>query len=141
MYIMRKANQPMTDSPRLMVLVAENEALVRLMVADELRELGFQVLEAVDAKEAMSILNAVFVDAVITDLHLRKLRDGMTVADHAHIQRPGVPVILASLEAPPVNERSLFDTFFVKPYQPKDIASWIKLHHRTLRPRQDSSAA
>jgi PleD family two-component response regulator len=55
-----KSDMPTKD---LQVLVAEDEALVRLMVADVLREQGFHVFEAVDAEEAVAILKAVPVDA------------------------------------------------------------------------------
>src|SRR6516225_10364235 len=54
----------------LQVLVAEDEFLVRRMVADVLREQGFHVFEAGDAEEAVGILKAVPVDAVVTDLRM-----------------------------------------------------------------------
>ena len=44
---------PTAPASRLQVLVVEDEALVRLMLADELREQGFEVFEAVDADEAL----------------------------------------------------------------------------------------
>jgi CheY-like chemotaxis protein len=43
---------------------------VRLMMADVLREEGFQVIEVSDAAEAISILKAMPVDVVITDLRM-----------------------------------------------------------------------
>ena len=52
------------------VVFAEDEALVRLMMADVLREEGFQVIEVSDAVEAISILKAMPVDVVITDLRM-----------------------------------------------------------------------
>jgi len=60
------------------ILVVEDEVLVRLMLADELREQGFQVYEAVDAKQAVSILKTMPVDAVVTDLHMRTFREGIS---------------------------------------------------------------
>jgi hypothetical protein len=47
-----------------------SEDLVRLMMADVLREEGFQVIEVSDAVEAISILKAMPVDVVITDLRM-----------------------------------------------------------------------
>ena len=125
----------------LQVLVAEDEFLVRRMVADVLREQGFHVFEAGDAEEAVAILKAVPVDAVVTDLHMRTVGDGAAVADYVRAHCPGVPVILASVQAPPIGEHSLFDAFFVKPLNPEDIAAWIKRHHTTTTPREDSSIA
>jgi len=75
---------PKSDMPTkdLQVLVAEDEALVRLMVADVLREQGFHVFEAVDAEEAVAILKAVPVHAVVTDLQMHNVEDGAAVADY-----------------------------------------------------------
>jgi CheY-like chemotaxis protein len=41
------------------ILVVEDEVLIRLHVAEELREAGFPVLEAADAGEALEILSHV----------------------------------------------------------------------------------
>jgi CheY-like chemotaxis protein len=125
----------------LHVLVAEDEVLLRLMLADELREQGFQVFEAVHAEEAISILQAVRVDAVITDLHMRTAGDGVVVANYVRAKRPGVPVILTSMQAPPTSDHSPFDAFFVKPLKPEDIGAWIKRHHATTTPREGSGVA
>ena len=116
----------------LQVLVAEDEFLVRRMVADVLREQGFRVFEAVDAEEAVTILKAVPVDAVVTDQRMRTVGDGTAVADYVRTHCPGVPVILASVQAPPISEHSSFDAFFIKPFKPEEIAAWIKRHHMTL---------
>jgi len=81
---------PKSDMPTkdLQVLVAEDEALVRLMVADVLREQGFHVFEAVDAEEAVAILKAVPVHAVVTDLHMRTVGDGAAVAEYVRAHCP-----------------------------------------------------
>jgi CheY-like chemotaxis protein len=115
----------------LQVLVAEDEFLARRMVADVLREQGFHVFEAQNAEEAVAILKAVPVDAVVTDLRMRTVGDGTVVADYARAHCPGVPIILASVEAPPISVHSLFDAFFIKPFKPEDIAAWIKRQHTT----------
>jgi DNA-binding response OmpR family regulator len=123
------------------ILVVEDEVLVRLMLADELREQGFEVYEAIDAKEAVLILTTIPVDTVVTDLHMRTFRGGIAVVDYVRDQRPGVSVILTCLEAPSIEEQSLFDTYFIKPFKPEDIAAWIKHHHTTTSPREDRTFA
>jgi len=138
---MTRATPSAAPRQPLTVLVAEDEALVRLMLADELREHGLQVIEAVDAEEALSVLSNVPIDAVIVDLHMRKFRDGLAVAQYVRRHLPTIPVILASLETPSVHEQSLFDVFFVKPYSPETIAAWIKRHHAStsqLKARQSA---
>jgi CheY-like chemotaxis protein len=125
----------------LQVLLAEDEFLVRRMVADVLREQGFRVFEAGDAEEAVAILKGVRVDAVVTDQRMRTVGDGAAVADYVRAHCPGVPIILASVQAPPIREHSLFDAFFIKPFKPEDIAAWIKRHHTTTTPGEGSSIA
>jgi CheY-like chemotaxis protein len=126
---------------RLKVLFAEDEVLIRLMVTDVLRQSGFQALEARDAAEAISILRTTPVDVVVTDLHMRVVGDGMEVARHVRAHCPGVSLLLAAAATPPITEQSLFDAFFVKPYQPEDIVAWIARRHATASRREDSSFA
>jgi two-component system, response regulator PdtaR len=116
-----------SDAPArtVTVLVAEDEVLLRLMVADVLREQGFQVFEAANPDEAISILRTMPVDVVITDLHMRTVGDGMQIAEHVRDNCPGVSVLLASAHAPPI-DGSPFDAFFIKPYSPEDIVMWIR---------------
>jgi CheY-like chemotaxis protein len=115
----------------LQVLVVEDEFLARNTMAYVLREQGFHVFEAEDAEEAVAILKAVPVDAVVTDLRMRTLGDGTAVAEYVRAHCPAVPIILASVQVPPISEHSLFDAFFIKPFKPEDIATWIKRHHTT----------
>jgi CheY-like chemotaxis protein len=126
---------------RLKVLVAEDEVLLRLMVTDVLRQNGFQVLEAKDAAEAISILRTMPVDVVVTNQHMRVVGDGIEVASHVRAHCPGVSLLLAAATTPPITEQALFDAFFVKPYQPEDIVMWIRHHHATTNHREDSSFA
>jgi len=52
------------------ILVVEDEVLVRMMLADQLREAGYRVVEASDADEALELLqhDALDVKAVISDI-------------------------------------------------------------------------
>ena len=52
------------------VLVAEDVVLVRLMMADMLRGEGFQVFEASNGQEGISIMKTMPVDVVITDFRM-----------------------------------------------------------------------
>jgi CheY-like chemotaxis protein len=123
----------------LKVLFAEDEVLLRLMLCDVLRESGFQVFEAADAAEAIAILRTTPVDVVITDLHMRVVGDGMEFARHVRAHCPRVSLLLASANAPPISEHSPFDAFFIKPYQPEDIVTWIRRRHTSTSDHADSS--
>ncbi len=107
------------------VIVAEDEVLVRLMVADVLRGAGFQVFEAANVDEAIIILeSAADVDVVIADMHMRTVHDGMNLANYVRARHPGVAVLLASAHTPATLVP--FDAFFLKPYRPEDMVTWIK---------------
>ena len=122
---------PKTDVPPkpVMILLAEDEVLVRLMVADALRGEGFPVFEASNGQEGISILKARRIDVVITDLRMDTLTDGLELARYARAQCPDVSLVLASAQAPPIVEDLSFDAFFTKPCPPEDIASWIRRRH------------
>ena len=119
---------PQSDVPSkpVKVLFAEDEVLVRLMMAEALREEGFQVFEASDGEEGISVLKAMPVDVVITDLRMSAVADGLELARYVLAHCPGVTLVLASAQAPPLTEDLTFDAFFIKPYPPEDLVAWIR---------------
>ncbi len=67
------------DSPRR-VLIAEDEALIRLDLAEMLREEGYEVVgEAGDGQEAVELAEALHPDLVIMDVKMPR-RDGIDAA-------------------------------------------------------------
>jgi DNA-binding response OmpR family regulator len=113
----------------LKVLYAEDEVLLRLMVADALRDAGFQVFEASDGEESISILKTISVDVVVTDLRMATLTDGLELGRYVRVHCPGVSLVLASAQAPPIADDLMFDDFFVKPFAPEDLVAWINRRH------------
>ncbi len=79
------------------VLVVEDEVLVRLAVADYLRECGYRVFEASEVEEAKSVLAAeVGVDVVFTDVQMPGPADGFALAVWVREHYPSVHVIITS---------------------------------------------
>lgn len=79
------------------ILVVEDEILIRLTVADYLRECGFHVLEASNADEAVSVLEAeVEVDIVFSDIQMPGSMDGFALARWIRRHHPRVRVLLTS---------------------------------------------
>ncbi len=69
------------SSPRITVLVVEDLALVRTFMSDFLDEAGFKVFEAVDADEALQILQArPDIQAVISDIEMPGAMNGIELA-------------------------------------------------------------
>lgn len=81
---------------REVVLVVEDEGLVRMAAVDMIAELGFSVTEAVDAAEALVVLESgARVDVLFTDIGLPGLR-GDELARKARALKSDLRIILAS---------------------------------------------
>ena len=85
------------QSHRPVLLVVEDDFLVRLTLVDALSDLGFDVLEAEDARDALSLLcDRPDIDLILSDINLPGGSDGFALARAARVIRPGLPVIYAS---------------------------------------------
>jgi CheY-like chemotaxis protein len=79
------------------VLVVEDEWIVRMSIADYLRECGYRVLEAGNAAEAVTALEAdAGIAIVFSDVQMPGNMDGWGLARWVRQQRPGVKIILTS---------------------------------------------
>jgi len=109
------------------VLVVDDEVLLRLSIADHLREEGFVVIEAANADEAIAILETKMpVDVVLTDVIMPGRMNGVGLVRFVEAHRPETRVMLTSgtlLEAPP---GCRLDGFFLKPYDHAGIARRIR---------------
>jgi CheY-like chemotaxis protein len=84
-------------SVRFKVLLVEDEVLISEMVAEVLAEQGFDVHTVGSATEALCILKAgTSVDVLFTDINLGDGMDGVTLAMHARVMLPDLPVVFAS---------------------------------------------
>jgi DNA-binding response OmpR family regulator len=114
--------QPEPSEQRRVILVVEDEVLVRLAVALHLREAGYTVIEAVDAADAMRVLIAVPVSLVFADINLPGPMDGSALADWIDRTRPHVRVLMTS-------GRHAGDTsarpFISKPYDFQSLVEMI----------------
>ncbi|NNM76270.1 response regulator [Sphingomonas sp. ID1715] len=77
------------------VLCVDDEALIRMMLADWVDELGLRPLEAGSGEEALAKLDQAEVDLLITDIRMEGI-SGWEVAEQARRRRPGLPVIYIS---------------------------------------------
>jgi len=83
------------QAPPDTILFVEDEALVRMDMAEFLRECGFRVQEAADANEALEILQAEFaVDLLFTDINLPNSMNGLELAEWTFNNLPGIKVRL-----------------------------------------------
>jgi len=81
---------------RGVALLVDDEFLVRMCTADMLADLGYEVVEADTAEEALRIFNdRSSIDIVITD-HLMPGMTGTDLIRHVRSIRPNVPVLMVS---------------------------------------------
>jgi two-component system, response regulator PdtaR len=117
----------MAQSARLSpatILVVENEALVRLELADQLAELSFVVLTARDADEAIALLDThPEIELLFTDIKMPGSMDGLRLAHHVRDRWPPVKIIVTSgLVRTELSELPGGSLFLAKPYAPETLA-------------------
>ena len=98
------------DSAGETILLVEDEAEMRAMAAEQLRELGYRVWEAADGPEALRVLygsRSAQVDALVTDVGLPNGLNGRQLAEMARERCPGLPVLFITGYAGDVLEEQL----------------------------------
>jgi CheY-like chemotaxis protein len=106
----------------LVVLVVEDELVLRWQVAGCLREAGYVVIETTSGEEAMALCNAdTSIDVVFTDINLAGPATGWDVAEHFHRHRPELPVLYTSGLSVDARRCVPGSVFVSKPYQFDDV--------------------
>jgi CheY-like chemotaxis protein len=84
------------------VLVVEDEALIRISICEDLRDCGFDVLEASSAPQALALLESeATVDFVFSDIQMPGYIDGLGLARWIFSRRPDVRIVLTSAACSP----------------------------------------
>jgi response regulator NasT len=119
---------PAGGAPR--VVVAEDEALIRLDLAEMLAEEGYQVVgQAGDGETAVRLVEQLRPDLVVMDVKMPKI-DGITAASRIAAQRIAPVVILTAF-----SQRDLVDrareagamAYVVKPFGKSDLVPAIEM--------------
>jgi two-component system, response regulator PdtaR len=125
------ANQSMANrsARRPVVLVVEDETLLRITTAEYLRLSGYAVIEAADAAEAVvAFASREPVDIVFSDVHLPGAMDGLKLARWVHRHHRDIPVMLTSGHGDATHTAGLVgDEYFTsKPYRQKELAGCLR---------------
>jgi PAS domain S-box-containing protein len=113
------------------VLVIDDEPLVRMLVTDVLRELGYIVMEAKDGPSGLKVLQSITrIDLLITDIGLRGGLNGGQVAEAARALRPELKVLfITGFAEKAVLRRGHVDaamSVLTKPFAMEALASRVK---------------
>ena len=115
-------------SDPISVLVVEDEPLIRMDVVGDLEQAGFNVLEAGNTDEAISLLRShPEIQALFTDVEMPGSMNGLTLAATVHDRWPPIKIIVTSGRVL-VRKRELpEDALFVpKPYDNRAVISSLR---------------
>jgi two-component system, response regulator PdtaR len=108
------------------ILHVEDELLIRFMLADQLKSHRFEIIEAADADEALSLLNAgLSFDLLLADVKMPGTLDGFELARLVRAKLPSVKVILCSAHIPLPEWEEVADAICAKPYDLSELVRTI----------------
>ncbi len=119
-----------TDAERRRVLIAEDEALIRLDLAEMLVEEGYEVVgEAGDGETAVRLAEELKPDLVILDIKM-PIMDGLAAAERIAGARIAPVIILTAFSQRDLVERARAAgamAYLVKPFQKSDLVPAVEI--------------
>jgi CheY-like chemotaxis protein len=110
------------------VLIVEDEVILRWQLADCFREAGCIVMEAASAKDAMALCDdGLAVHVLITDIQLNGSGSGWDVAEAFRALWQNIPVIYMSGNASDRTRSVSNSLFFDKPYRSSEVVKASQL--------------
>jgi DNA-binding response OmpR family regulator len=119
-----------TESAQKVILLLEPEILIRLVVAQYLRECGYTVIEGVSATDFRILIESGReIHVVLADVNLANGTSGFELAQGVRQTNPEIDIILTSgIAGTAVHAHDLCDESPIKkPYHPKDVESRIRI--------------
>ena len=85
------------SAEKSIILIVEDDDIVRMLIVDVLEDLEYKVLEADGSEKALEFLNDEdqYIDLMMTDVGLPGM-DGKELATQARMLRPVLPILFAS---------------------------------------------
>jgi CheY-like chemotaxis protein len=112
------------DADVAVVLVVEDDILVRFDIASSLQDAGYVVVEAGSGEDTIALCNSgTSIDMVFTDLNLGGAVSGWEVAQCCRTVQPDVPVIYTSGKSIERWRCVPGSAFVAKPYRNSDVLS------------------
>jgi CheY-like chemotaxis protein len=110
------------------VLVVEDEMVLRMRAVDIVEDAGFTAVEAVNADDALSILESRSDIALLfSDIQMPGSMDGLKLAHAVHDRWPSIKIILVSGQVKlSDDERPADSRFFGKPLEVKQMVAELQ---------------
>lgn len=119
----------MTDTHRARVVIAEDDAIIRMDLREMLEEESYEVLEVGDGAAAVELVRTTQPDLVILDVKM-PIMDGITAAQHISEGSLAPVVILTAYSQRELVERAAAAgamAYLVKPFQKQDLLPAIEV--------------
>ncbi|HUA54761.1 MAG TPA: response regulator [Candidatus Sulfotelmatobacter sp.] len=113
------------------VLTVDDSKTMRDMVSFTLKQAGYEVLEAGDGSQALSVLGNGRVDCIITDLNM-PVMDGLQLirSVRANPSHKGTPILMLTTEADDTKKSAGREAgatgWLVKPFDPEKLVQTVR---------------
>ena len=116
------------------VMIVDDAAAIRQSVGYSLQESGFEVVEAVDGKDALGKLDKQKLDLIICDVNMTEM-DGLTMlktikSDDTYSSYRFIPIIMLTTEAgedrKEEGKKAGAKVWMVKPFKPEQLVDAVK---------------
>lgn len=109
------------NAVRRTILLAEDDGLIRMMLAEALRESGHRVIEARTGDEALAVLESgTGIHLLVTDVQMPGRLDGAALAKKARQDFPATKIIIAASSIAGLRPDDV-NGIFAKPYAVEDV--------------------
>lgn len=111
------------------ILVADDDAHIRKLMALYLRNEGFEIVEAADGVEALAVMENSAVDVVILDIMMPHM-DGWELCREIRIQYPEIPLLMVTAKGESGQKVKGFqlgtDDYVTKPFDPLELVMRVR---------------
>jgi DNA-binding response OmpR family regulator len=113
------------------ILLAEDEAVLRMLIVDSLEDEGYEIDIACDGEEAYDKIKEREYDLIILDYMMPKLT-GIEVIERTRmlLDKPHAPIMMLSAKSQLSEQQKVFaagaDAFMSKPFSPLELIAKVK---------------
>jgi CheY-like chemotaxis protein len=107
-------------SHRPLILIVDDELLIRESLADVLSESGYETLTAAAGEEALELYETHDIDAIVTDMYMGG-SDGFVLIHALRTRGDTVPIVVMSGGQPELARTLGADATLSKPFRPRTL--------------------
>jgi two-component system, response regulator PdtaR len=109
---------------RPLILIVDDELLIRESLADALAEFGYETLTAAAGEEALALYESRDVAAIVTDMYMGG-SDGFVLINALRTRGETVPIIVMSGGQPELAKTLGADATLTKPFRPRQLMQML----------------